>query len=113
MIADRSEVMEKEDVEIPNQLRPEKDEDLRVVPIDSLLPELRNRRLQWEAVRLIVQLLPAAHRDTLHALLSFLAQLASHAEDDHQPGNKMDAANLATVFAPNLLHKNKPNETAR
>ncbi|CAH0746591.1 unnamed protein product [Diatraea saccharalis] len=74
--------------------------------------KLRNRRLQWEALRLIVQLLPAAHRDTLHALLSFLSQLAAHAEDEHQPGNKMDAANLATVFAPNILHKNKPNETA-
>ncbi|KAL0879189.1 hypothetical protein ABMA27_002976 [Loxostege sticticalis] len=74
--------------------------------------KIRNRRLQWEALRLIVQLLPAAHRDTLHALLSFLAQLAAHADDDRQPGNKMDAANLATVFAPNILHKNKPNEPA-
>lgn len=78
-----------------------------------MLPEIRNRRLQWEALRLIVQLLPAAHRDTLHALLSFLAQLAAHADDDRQPGNKMDAANLATVFAPNILHKNKPNEPAK
>ncbi|XP_028165062.1 rho GTPase-activating protein 22-like, partial [Ostrinia furnacalis] len=74
--------------------------------------KIRNRRLQWEALRLIVQLLPAAHRDTLHALLSFLAQLAAHADDAAQPGNKMDAANLATVFAPNILHKNKPNEPA-
>ncbi|XP_059050203.1 uncharacterized protein LOC131845183 [Achroia grisella] len=74
--------------------------------------KIRSRRLQWEALRLIVQLLPAAHRDTLSALLSFLAQLATHSEDDHQPGNKMDAANLATVFAPNILHRNKPNEAA-
>lgn len=74
---------------------------------------MRNRRLQWEALRLIVQLLPAAHRDTLNALLSFLSQLAGNAEDDQQPGNKMDAANLATIFAPNILHRNKPNETAR
>ncbi|CAH2088231.1 unnamed protein product [Euphydryas editha] len=74
--------------------------------------KIRNRRLQWEALRLIVQLLPAAHRDTLNALLSFLSQLAGHAEDDQQPGNKMDAANLATIFAPNILHRNKPNETA-
>lgn len=64
-------------------------------------------------MRLIIQLLPAAHRDTLNALLSFLAQLAAHAEDSHQPGNKMDAANLATVFAPNILHRNKPNEAAK
>lgn len=74
---------------------------------------MRNRRLQWEALRLIVQLLPAAHRDTLNALLSFLSQLAGNAEDDQQPGNKMDAANLATIFAPNILHRNKPNETAK
>ncbi|XP_047538743.1 uncharacterized protein LOC125072251 isoform X1 [Vanessa atalanta] len=74
--------------------------------------KIRNRRIQWEALRLIVQLLPAAHRDTLNALLSFLSQLAGHAEDDQQPGNKMDAANLATIFAPNILHRNKPNETA-
>ncbi|XP_068622936.1 uncharacterized protein [Battus philenor] len=74
--------------------------------------KIRNRRLQWEAIRLIVQLLPAAHRDTLNALLTFLAQLASHSEDDSEPGNKMDAANLATIFAPNILHRNKPNEAA-
>ncbi|CAK1589340.1 unnamed protein product [Parnassius mnemosyne] len=74
--------------------------------------KVRNRRLQWEALRLLVQLLPAAHRDTLSALLAFLAQLAAHANDDARPGNKMDAANLATVFAPNILHRNKPNEAA-
>ncbi|KAI8441165.1 hypothetical protein MSG28_009403 [Choristoneura fumiferana] len=74
--------------------------------------KIRNRRLQWEALRMIVQLLPTAHRDTLNALLSFLSQLAAHAEDDRQPGNKMDAANIATIFAPNILHKNKPNEAA-
>ncbi|XP_072945402.1 uncharacterized protein RhoGAP102A isoform X2 [Epargyreus clarus] len=74
--------------------------------------KIRNRSLQWEALRLIVQLLPAAHRDTLNALLSFLALLASHAEDGRQPGHKMDAGNLATIFAPNILHRNKPNETA-
>lgn len=79
-----------------------------------IIPEIHNRRFQWEALRLIVQLLPAAHRDTLNALLSFLAQLAAHADDArHEPGNKMDAANLATIFAPNILHRNKPNEPAR
>ncbi|KPJ01383.1 Rho GTPase-activating protein 6 [Papilio xuthus] len=77
-----------------------------------VVAEIRNRRLQWEALRLIVQLLPAAHRDTLSALLGFLAQLAAHAADDAQPGNKMDAANIATIFAPNILHRNKPNEAA-
>ncbi|XP_045778461.1 uncharacterized protein LOC123876295 isoform X2 [Maniola jurtina] len=74
--------------------------------------KIRNRRLQWEALRLIVQLLPAAHRDTLSALLSFLAQLAANADDDREPGNRMTAANLATIFAPNILHRNNPNEPA-
>ncbi|XP_037303625.1 uncharacterized protein LOC115455561 isoform X2 [Manduca sexta] len=74
--------------------------------------KLNHPRFQWEALRLIVQLLPAAHRDTLNALLSFLALLAGHAEDSTQPGNKMDAANLATIIAPNILHRNKPNEAA-
>ncbi|KAL4720953.1 hypothetical protein ACJJTC_012415, partial [Scirpophaga incertulas] len=77
---------------------------------------VRSRRLQWEALRLAVALLPAAHRDTLHALLSFLAALAAHAHagvaDPRAPANKMDAANLATIFAPNILHRNKPNEPA-
>ncbi|XP_053616683.1 uncharacterized protein RhoGAP102A isoform X2 [Plodia interpunctella] len=78
--------------------------------------KIRSRRTQFEAIRLIVQLLPAAHRDTLNALLSFLAQLATHSadsEDDREPaGNKMTSANLATIFAPNILHRNKPNEPA-
>ncbi|CAB3225542.1 unnamed protein product [Arctia plantaginis] len=74
--------------------------------------KIHNRRFQWEALRLIVQLLPAAHRDTLNALLSFLAQLAAHSEDDDELGNKMNAANIATIFAPNILHRSKPNETA-
>ncbi|XP_052744711.1 uncharacterized protein LOC112049975 isoform X2 [Bicyclus anynana] len=74
--------------------------------------KIRNRHLQWEALQLIVQLLPAAHRDTLNALLSFLAQLAANADDDREPGNRMTAANLATIFAPNILHRNNPNEPA-
>ncbi|XP_050672837.1 rho GTPase-activating protein 6-like isoform X2 [Leptidea sinapis] len=75
--------------------------------------KIRNRLLQWEALRYIVQLLPVAHRDTLNALLSFLGQLASYSSDSHNhAGHKMDAANLATIFAPNILHKNKPNEAA-
>ncbi|XP_039748059.1 uncharacterized protein LOC120625157 isoform X2 [Pararge aegeria] len=74
--------------------------------------KIRNRHLQWETLRLIVQLLPAAHRDTLGALLAFLAQLAGNADDDREPGNKMTAANLATIFAPNILHRNNPNDPA-
>ncbi|XP_028036945.1 rho GTPase-activating protein 6 isoform X1 [Bombyx mandarina] len=74
--------------------------------------KIHNRHFQWEAIRLIVQLLPAAHRDTLNVLLSFLSQLAEHSGDEIKPGHKMDPGNLATIFAPNILHRNKPNEPA-
>ncbi|XP_066997768.2 uncharacterized protein [Anabrus simplex] len=78
---------------------------------------IRNRRLQYEALQHLVQLLPAANRDTLHALLTFLANVAAHSTDfrNHNgewvPGNKMDSNNLATVFAPNVLHCIKPGST--
>lgn len=75
---------------------------------------IRNRRLQLEALQHLVQLLPSANRDTLHALLSFLTEVAKNANDSKNalgedlPGNKMDSNNLATVFAPNILHCIKP-----
>ena len=69
------------------------------------------------AVQLLIALLPAAHRDSLHALVTFLHRVHSHAHDviepstgQQVPGNKMDAANLATIFAPNILHKSKTRE---
>uniref|UniRef100_A0A6P7GCF2 Unconventional myosin-IXa-like n=1 Tax=Diabrotica virgifera virgifera TaxID=50390 RepID=A0A6P7GCF2_DIAVI len=75
---------------------------------------IRNRRLQLEALQHLVQLLPSANRDTLYALLSFLAVVAKYADDSQNDsgevvsGNKMDTSNLATVFAPNILHCIKP-----
>ncbi|KAG8224801.1 hypothetical protein J437_LFUL002246 [Ladona fulva] len=73
---------------------------------------IRNRRLQFEALQHLVQLLPPAHRDTLCLLLDFLAVVAKHAEDKRDPhsgewlsGNKMDSGNLATLFAPNILRR--------
>ncbi|XP_050298074.1 uncharacterized protein LOC126737287 [Anthonomus grandis grandis] len=75
---------------------------------------IRNRRLQLEAIQHLVQLLPAANRDTLYSLLCFLAHVAKNANDtksalgEELSGNKMDSNNLATVFAPNILHCIKP-----
>lgn len=73
--------------------------------------KIRNRRLQLEAIAYLVQLLPVAHRDTLFYLLRFLAKVARYADDVQSmsgevisEGNKMDSNNLATVFAPNILH---------
>lgn len=71
-----------------------------------------------EALSHLVQLLPVAHRDTLFYLLRFLAKVARFSddlykndgsrslevEDETAVGNKMDSNNLATVFAPNILH---------
>lgn len=76
--------------------------------------EIRNRRLQLEALSHLIQLLPIAHRDTLFVLLKFLAHVARCSDDvvnlaTNQcisVGNKMDSANLATVIAPNILHSN-------
>lgn len=71
---------------------------------------IRNRRLQAEALQHLVQLLPAAHRDTLHSLLVFLGEVARNAADRRDEsgewlvGNRMDSSNLATLFAPNILH---------
>ncbi|VEN64394.1 unnamed protein product [Callosobruchus maculatus] len=75
---------------------------------------IRNRRLQFEALQYLVQLLPPANRDTLYALLCFLANVAKNSDDTKDEegnpvsGNKMDSNNLATVFAPNILHCIKP-----
>lgn len=59
-------------------------------------------------------LLPRANGDTLLTLLEFLATVAQHSADTTLDdgvtvllGNKMDSHNLATLFAPNLLHKAK------
>lgn len=54
--------------------------------------------------------------DTLHRLLHFLSTVARHAEDTTDKegqeitGNKMTSLNLATIFGPNLLHKQKSSD---
>ncbi|KAG8137363.1 hypothetical protein E2320_004604, partial [Naja naja] len=71
---------------------------------------------QLNTLQLLIYLLPPCNCDTLHRLLQFLATVASHAEDrkdeDGQeiPGNKMTSLNLATIFGPNLLHKQKTTD---
>ncbi|XP_012234296.1 uncharacterized protein [Linepithema humile] len=78
--------------------------------------KIRNRRLQQEALQHLIQLLPTPNRETLWALLNFLIVVAANSEDQKSesgewiPGNKMDTTNLATVFAPNILHCVKPSQ---
>ncbi|XP_052004444.1 rho GTPase-activating protein 6-like isoform X3 [Xyrauchen texanus] len=71
---------------------------------------------QHTLMQLLICLLPACNCDTLQCLLHFLSNVANHAEDsldtDGQEviGNKMTSLNLATIFGPNLLHKQKSSE---
>ncbi|XP_066105795.1 rho GTPase-activating protein 6 isoform X1 [Saccopteryx bilineata] len=71
---------------------------------------------QLGTLQLLIYLLPPCNCDTLHRLLHFLSIVARHAEDnvskDGQEitGNKMTSLNLATIFGPNLLHKQKSSD---
>ncbi|XP_062849362.1 rho GTPase-activating protein 36 [Trichomycterus rosablanca] len=61
----------------------------------------------------LLYLLPPCHCDTLFKLLSLLHTVQEHAHDSVTPdqqeisGNKMTAANLAVIFGPNLLQREK------
>lgn len=71
---------------------------------------------QESAIQLLMFLLPPCSSDTLQRLLCLLSTVSAHAEDslscDGQqiPGNKMTSLNLATIFGPNLLHKQKNSD---
>ncbi|ULU10630.1 hypothetical protein L3Y34_014716 [Caenorhabditis briggsae] len=62
-----------------------------------------------EAIRLLFALLVSPNLDTLFVLLKFLHEVSCNSQDKHNaagdllPGNKMDARNLATIFAPSIL----------
>ncbi|KAG9349305.1 hypothetical protein JZ751_027748 [Albula glossodonta] len=71
---------------------------------------------QQASIQLLIYLLPPCNSDTLHRLLEFLSTVASHADDTRDSegqeitGNKMTSLNLATIFGPNLLHKQKSSD---
>uniref|UniRef100_UPI0037E7CD62 rho GTPase-activating protein 6-like n=1 Tax=Semicossyphus pulcher TaxID=241346 RepID=UPI0037E7CD62 len=71
---------------------------------------------QESAIQLLTFLLPPCNSDTLQRLLCLLSTVAAQAEDslDNEgreiTGNKMTSLNLATVFGPNLLHKQKNSD---
>ena len=62
---------------------------------------------------MVLTVVVQVNRDTLYVLLSFLHTVAEHSEDrrgpagEDLPGNKMDSNNIATLFAPNILHSMK------
>ncbi|KAM5145447.1 rho GTPase-activating protein 6-like [Mantella aurantiaca] len=74
----------------------------------GLDPEKRLNTLQ-----LLIFSLPSCNADTLLRVLKLLHKVSLHEKDtaslagDQIPGNKMSAANLATVFGPNLLQSEK------
>ncbi|CAL9694151.1 unnamed protein product [Knipowitschia caucasica] len=98
---------------------------LRDMP-DTLLPrELYHAFLhanllhgseQQDYLQLLLYLLPPCNCDTLLRLLLMLHTVQSHAHDTEGPngeqvsGNKMTAPNLAVIFGPNLLQKEKSSE---
>ncbi|XP_008523214.1 rho GTPase-activating protein 6 isoform X3 [Equus przewalskii] len=71
---------------------------------------------QLGTLQLLIYLLPPCNCDTLHRLLQFLSIVARHANDNiskdgqEVTGNKMTSLNLATIFGPNLLHKQKSSD---
>uniref|UniRef100_A0A3P8VQK9 Rho GTPase activating protein 6 n=1 Tax=Cynoglossus semilaevis TaxID=244447 RepID=A0A3P8VQK9_CYNSE len=96
---------------------------LRDMPDPLLTKELytafinsTRKQEQQNIVQLLVYLLPACNSDTLHRLLDFLSTVAAHANDQQDKdgqeitGNKMTSLNLATIFGPNLLHKQKSSD---
>jgi hypothetical protein len=69
-----------------------------------------NSKDQSRALSYLISLLPSSNRDTLYTLLKFLFHVSSNSQDRLSmdgkvlaPGNKMDSANLAIVFAPTIL----------
>ena len=105
-----------------------------IVVNSNIFAEIRNRKQQIDAMRRVIQLLPQVHiiihsseidnathhfqvnRDTMYVLLNFLHLVSQNSEDRQGPtgeeltGNKMDSNNLATLFAPNILHSMKTGD---
>ncbi|KAI4877110.1 hypothetical protein NFI96_026466, partial [Prochilodus magdalenae] len=81
--------------------------------INTMLMEPEDQQI---VTQLLVYLLPPCNSDTLHRLLEFLHTVAQHAHDGYDKdgqevtGNKMTSINLATIFGPNLLHKQKSSD---
>ncbi|XP_046351286.2 uncharacterized protein LOC124131838 [Haliotis rufescens] len=67
--------------------------------------QLDNTKSVTEAIHALCLLLPAEHLSTLRFIMQLLNFIASHSDD-----NKMDAANLAVVLAPNIMHVNSKSE---
>ena len=68
----------------------------KIDPVTSKLIPDKGKRI--ESLQLLLLLLPTNHRKVLRAVFNLLLQTAKY-----QKENKMNAANLATVFTPRLI----------
>ncbi|XP_065670599.1 uncharacterized protein LOC100215916 [Hydra vulgaris] len=75
--------------------------------------ETQTKDEKVEIIQQLIWLLPVANRDTLECLLNCLRMVADHSQNSKDEfnneicGNKMDSLNLATLMAPNILHRCK------
>ncbi|XP_039997449.1 rho GTPase-activating protein 36 isoform X2 [Xiphias gladius] len=73
---------------------------------------------QLQYLQHLLYLLPPCNCDTLLRLLTFLHTVQSFAQDsigtkdEEIPGNKMTAANLAVIFGPNLLQRERGGDVS-
>ncbi|TDG99489.1 hypothetical protein EPR50_G00195050 [Perca flavescens] len=73
---------------------------------------------QLQYLQHLLYLLPPCNCDTLLRLLSMIHTVQSFAQDtigtndEEIPGNKMTAANLAVIFGPNLLQKERGGDAS-
>ncbi|KAM8747783.1 rho GTPase-activating protein 36 isoform 1-T1 [Acanthopagrus schlegelii] len=73
---------------------------------------------QLQYLQHLLYLLPPCNCDTLLRLLSLLHTVQSFAQDsvgtndEEIPGNKMTAANLAVIFGPNLLQRERGSDSS-
>ena len=66
--------------------------------------KLEDEDTRQRLLHLTCCLMPKSHRDTMEVLFAFLRWTASFSQVDEESGSKMDAHNLATVMAPNILY---------
>lgn len=66
--------------------------------------KLEDDEVRRRVMHLTCCLMPKSHRDTMEVLFAFLRWTASFSQVDEESGSKMDAHNLATVMAPNILY---------
>jgi hypothetical protein len=75
--------------------------------------KLEDDDVRQRVLHLTCCLMPKSHRDTMEVLFAFLRWTASFSQVDEESGSKMDAHNLATVMAPNILYALQKKENGK